>query len=305
LLDVIDEGHCGELEMDRVFVKNFLSGFAFVRYTRELLPALAFRMKRCNQDDIDVILFTYNAMYGRKGFWNAGSQQYSRMLGNHIKCSELWDYNNPPSIEETEAIYNDVYISTGTALRTAFLFDKWPRYTADEYDGVFADYSGPLLMLHGDQDPPAPIEFAEVMASLYNQPNQTFVLFPNAAHGVLNNTPVQGEGYNCGFKIFIDFLTDPHQTLDTSCTQRLAPLDFKGDVSWRIDLMGTNDIWGERSSTSRAGLSRSSASVPVTRGMLMPMPGMMPFRPDDPTGVYIHNHLIRMYEKRKERGQAR
>ena len=75
----------------------------------------------------------------------------------------------------------------------------------------------PVLMLSGRFDPVTPPEFAARAAQ--HLPNATLVVRDGAHHGTWL-------GDDCIDNIVNDFLTDPHQTPDTSCADELRPVEW-------------------------------------------------------------------------------
>ncbi|MFC1850528.1 alpha/beta hydrolase [candidate division CSSED10-310 bacterium] len=245
LLDLFEAGHCQELNLNRSQLKVVLAGMLFYEGIRELIPALVYRLRRCNQNDQEVYEHLYEMMYGQGGVWGYGPPASSTLLGYHIALSELWDNDDPPSLAEVQARFEAAYIALGTSVRFGKIYDLWPLYQRDTYDDTFAYYDGPLLMLQGGYDPATPIEKAAIVQSIFHQDNQTFVLFPYAAHNINSGTPVYGGGLDCGYQIFLDFLVNPGQELDLNCMEQLKPIDFDGDPNWAYYLMGTTDVWGD------------------------------------------------------------
>jgi len=279
LLPMLDEGHCKPkpLSMDGYTFKMILAGMLYYSGVRELVPAAVYRANRCNEDDKAVLLNLYYAIFGDSGVWGASSPYYSYMLGNHITASELWDNDDPPSMEELQAVIDEATICPESSLGMGEIYDKWPRYPRDAYDDVFADFTRPLLMLQGGVDPATPIEKAQVLEPLYDGDFQTFALFPDATHNVIAGTPVDGESMDCGYQLFLDFLRDPYEELDTSCMDQILPIDFNGDPEYTYYLLGTTDTWGDGDAKGD-GETRDAGTVPEGLKRLKRMRSPLPFQ---------------------------
>jgi pimeloyl-ACP methyl ester carboxylesterase len=76
----------------------------------------------------------------------------------------------------------------------------------------------PTLVLAGQFDPVARPALSRHVADLIGS-NARFVEFPLAGHNIRQFSP-------CGAKIAADFIDHPAQELDTSCTDRSAPIPF-------------------------------------------------------------------------------
>jgi pimeloyl-ACP methyl ester carboxylesterase len=76
----------------------------------------------------------------------------------------------------------------------------------------------PILVLAGQFDPVARPALSRHVADLIGSSTR-FVEFPLVGHNVRQFSP-------CGAKIAADFIDHPAQELDTSCTDRTAPIRF-------------------------------------------------------------------------------
>jgi hypothetical protein len=112
---------------------------------------------------------------------------------------------------------------------------------------MFADYGGPMLMLHGSMDPTMPVGRLSELRSVFAAANQTFVVVPDAGHVVLN----QGE---CPQSIYRAFLDAPHVPPDTTCLASVPRISFDADDSVSVRLFGTPDIWGDDVGVVRTAL---------------------------------------------------
>lgn len=68
---------------------------------------------------------------------------------------------------------------------------------------------------------------------------QYYIPFPKSVHGIIR--------YECGVKIMTDFLQNPQNKIDDSCTFRLPELDFKGEREetklLAQNFFGTQNLW--------------------------------------------------------------
>jgi pimeloyl-ACP methyl ester carboxylesterase len=235
------EGHCAELGMTASLYRRLLAAMVQVSWGRGLAPAIVYRLGRCHADDVEALRHLLDALVAP----DTGTTGRSALLGYHITLSELWDNDDPPSLEELQAATARTTVSHELGPRYGALYDHWPRYPRDQYDDAFAAYGGPLLMLQGSFDPATPIEEAAVMQSAFNGPLQSFVVFPQAAHDVLGSTPAYGGDRDCGYEILLAFLDDPNRVPDSDCTRHLDAIDFDGEPQDVEYLFGTTDTWGD------------------------------------------------------------
>ena len=253
-----DGGHCAALGADADVIRYFLGALLMYDKVRDLVPAAVHRMGRCNADDVDVIVNLYYAYFAAVGQESAplplprwlGGQTgnegtgYSRSLFYHVATSEMWDAENGPSAEEAIEEWEGYTMSTGLSTGLAAIYDTWPRYEPDEYNGGFADYDGPLLMLQGGLDPATPVEHAEVVGDHFDGDVQTWAYFPHGAHGLINGSTLPGGG-NCGEQLYLGFLADPGQELPLECIDETLGVSFDGYPVYNEYFLGTDDVWGD------------------------------------------------------------
>ena len=253
-----DAGHCSQLAADADVMRYFLGAMLMYDKVRDLVPATVHRMGRCNTDDVDVIVHLYYAYFDAVGqsAWPAppsrwlGGQTgnegtgYSNQLFYHVATSEMWDPQTGPSPAEAVDAWETYTMATGLTTWVASSYEMWPRFDPDEYNGGFADYSGPLLMLQGGLDPATPVEHAEVVGDHFDGPAQTWAYFPQGAHGMVTGTSM-ASGDNCGELLYLAFLADPGQELDLGCIGDTLPVNFNGYPDYNQYFLGTYDAWGD------------------------------------------------------------
>ena len=154
---------------------------------------------------------------------------------------------------------NDAFVSVDAAHEMAWLYDGWPRYTADPLRTEWADTKAPLLMLNGTLDPQTPMSIASVAGEVFSGRHQTFVSIPNAAHATIIQSPTT-DGDTCGLKLSESFLNDPTQTVDTTCLSELQDVDFDGIEAYNEYLFGQPDLW--ENASSKGGWSAEGIEPP-------------------------------------------
>lgn len=213
-------------------------------YTRELIPAIVHRAERCTTADKKVLLKLGQTLYQVSQSPPEGVKAYSIVLGSNVALSELWT-TPAPTLEELEDVVLHANASTGAGPLIARWQGALPRYPHDAYWGRLATTTTPLLMMHGTIDPRTALSSATQVGEHFAGPHQTFVVLPRASHAVVINSPTIDGGTTCGLELLRGFLMDPRQPIDTSCVERIRPLDFQGEPSATMTLLGTTDAWGD------------------------------------------------------------
>jgi len=253
-------------------VRQFLGMAGADRMLRVLIPALVYRMHRCDDNDKEVLIYFFDAiqqMMGGGGFLefieNYEDLASSSTLGTNIIISELVGER---SLQEVQQIVDEAYFSTDASplMKEIELSGEWPKYPDDGHMNRFGESATPLLMMNGSLDPQTTMAMALPTGEFYTGAHQTFVEFPYAPHGVLaSSLTADGEmelmmgsvDYllsTCGFLMFEAFVTDPKIPLDMGCISELAPLDY-GTSSYlsmglAMYLLGTDDMYDGQAGSS-------------------------------------------------------
>jgi hypothetical protein len=143
-----------------------------------------------------------------------------------------------------EAQSRRAVLSTGMELSYSRLYPRWPRYPRDRFVGREPDFAGPMLLLQGGLDTPAPLAEARAVGRSFERPHQHFVLFPMGAHGVTGQTPTR-DGRDCARDIYLGFVDRRERPPNTSCVGRILPLDWRSVSENTRKLAGTADLWGD------------------------------------------------------------
>lgn len=239
----LEQGHCPTwYGLNKSFYKQlFAMLMVFPFQYRSLLPALAYRIDRCEPKD-ELAITRFVEFVSQVGGSDDG---YSRVVRTHIGLSELYTYP-PPSLQDIVALEQGTHVSTGATPAERELFDAWPMYARDAHWGGYPATSVPVLMLNGTLDAQTVIWEAEKVASHFQAPHQTFVSIPRATHGVINESPLASDpSRHCGAMLLGQFLGAPTSELDTSCVNEIAPLDFRGETGVAMQMFDDWDAWGD------------------------------------------------------------
>ncbi len=246
LPDRFDEGHCPDLsnEIDgamlRLVFGNMLMGGPEVW---PYIPALMYRMNRCRIRDLQAAGALFETLFESE---DAGEpESHSPVLQRHVAMSELWPESGPSSAD-FEAALTRMTMTTGVSASFATTYADWPRYPRDELAAVTADYSGPMLLLHGGLDPTMPVERLASLIDHFDAPGQEFVLFPDSGHVTVSGNP-------CSQSLYASFIAEPGAPLDRSCVDTATPVNL-GAPHTDESLFGTGDFWGEKATTMEIGV---------------------------------------------------
>jgi len=247
VLDALKGGHCPDLPFSFDSIRNL---FAYVLYYYphySVVPAVIYRLDRCEPGDIDAVTALWDATFGEGGTWDIES--YSILLQHHITFSEMWEHPDHVGVEAMEQYLADVYDSTYVAksggMSKLGYYQVWPAYEDPQYDDKWATTTTPMLMLQGKLDPATSWANAVPLKDHFNGANQVFVTFEYAPHSVFFATPLSRdeEPEHCAMNLFLNFVDDPTSELDLSCVDQTLPPDFKGTPELAEALLGTTDFW--------------------------------------------------------------
>ena len=84
-----------------------------------------------------------------------------------------------------------------------------------------------------------PVDRLAAMRKQYSRANQTWVVFPDGPHVVIND-------YGCALDVYREFLENPLTTPDTACVSHAPPVTFRPEDGTSQRVFGTADMWGER-----------------------------------------------------------
>ncbi|CAN5693424.1 hypothetical protein BH11MYX4_BH11MYX4_52440 [soil metagenome] len=245
-------GTCAGLtKIDGAALRKLYGMFIASFELRALVPATAYRILRCDADDVLALkrfesVLTDDLGDGFSGFDGvAGSKNLSSdILGMHIAFSEL-EESPPISRSQLGELLSDaVFTAYDPKLRDAY--DMWPRYKPDALVGKYPTSQVPVLMMNGTLDPQTPLEFAQAIAPHYVFASQALVVLPRAAHGVIHQSPTT-EGASepsCGMMLWHQFLESPTGALDEACRANILPHDFAGSPALAERFFGRPTLWG-------------------------------------------------------------
>jgi pimeloyl-ACP methyl ester carboxylesterase len=237
-----NNGYCNEVSKSGFtpeILQGLASGLLDLWHLRIVLPALYYRLDRCNEEDVNAFKHMWNILSPRFSTQSVGSEHpniprhYTPNLMDHILLSEMMP-DNPISPEEWEEKDKELLATAHYSHRCVKLLEKWPTYDTDDY---YREWASQLKTT---------IDQARIAKENLNGPNQYFVEVPNAIHKVCwkQASPVKSIfAPDCGMQIMLDYIKDPLSEPDTSCLDDLVPINFRGNPLLALLLFGTLDIW--------------------------------------------------------------
>lgn len=251
VFEKLDQGQlCPELEvdLDRTRLRIKLSKMLQNWSGRILVPALIYRLNRCSDSDRQAILNLFNrsAPLPPEGL----DPYVAPMLADYVALSEMY---GGKTLAQARATAEAAFFSEDQSLRFAALYEqgRWPLYNDPEYAQKFPKTNVPMLMMNGTTDPQTPLEMAVKSGQYFTGPSQTFVTLPFATHGVIQHSPLDRPwplGLEpCGSNLMGQFINNPQEPLDESCTSQVYPVEFdpssENNRKTSLTYFGTDDMW--------------------------------------------------------------
>ena len=253
LYALLENDHCPALDLPREDLQFITGAAVSERSLRALLPAIMYRMTRCNEKDIEALSHFLDA-FDNEDFEDDESMEdeleivslpESIGLTLNIINSEMWDNNLTPADIDAQA-QTALFAGDGFGEEELSHYDlqaQWPIYALDSFATSWPNTSTPMLITNGTLDPWTSVESAAELANQYVQPNQQTILIPYAGHETLGDTPTVDSDEDCTGSLAIQFFQNPQQELDKSCLDNLQALDFEGNAANAEVAFGTIDYW--------------------------------------------------------------
>ncbi|CAF1485715.1 unnamed protein product [Adineta steineri] len=210
-------------------------------FDRTIIPAVIFRLNRCNADDISILKHFFRvslkASNPPSNPKNPPGFLFSNVTNFNIVESEIYLAMNESDVDKsvTKRWYNATVFAQINPLQYNVLRSKWPKYRLDRYRYKISSYS-PLLMLNGQIDPTTITYQAEHLASITTK-TRTFYEIPLAGH--ITSTLAQ-VGYTCPLQLICSWLFPsvfPKDWKNPSCIRDLpVTIDFAGETSHGRDI---------------------------------------------------------------------
>lgn len=235
-------GHCAELGVEPDHVKETLGALSYAA-PLHALPALVRRLQRCDDGDRELLRRLVDEWQPEILELDPPLSPASYVAGNIISASEAFA-NQPDDAQTLQRRFSrELTVAYGVEKFYALMRDVWFTYPTDRYYGHWADFRRPMLMLQGALDTATPLSQALAMRARFTGPRQTWVLFPDGNHSLVNRTPTV-DGTDCARTLFLQFVDDPEAAVDAACVARIKPIDWN-DSAASMKLLGIGDLWGD------------------------------------------------------------
>ena len=233
--------------LDRETLRNLLGGLSADWNQRMLVPAILYRLNRCNAVDQEAI---YRLFDGPEGS-HQSEELKSTVVRTNIIISELLG----PGINFDDAMTfsEQSFFSTDLTLGATYAREDggWPPYPLDSCADRFPDTEIPILILNGDLDPNTHVDLARFAAEAYDKPYQNLVVLPGVPHGAIFESRIQADYHDkvntCAMELALQFFEGPEKSLDLSCLAQLIQPDFSGTTQRALEAaeagFGRDSVW--------------------------------------------------------------
>lgn len=265
--------------------------------TRPFIPVLAYRIDRCNTDDLNV-LYRFLDSWGTLSSSSQDDLYESNLLYYLIVFSELWEtpevsYDDmvkrfTDTTMSSESFYMvDTYCafskenSTTCAERDLDLstFTASPIvYKKDKYWNTAAKIpsQASVLLMNGKLDPQTPYKYATYLLDALDGDNKELITFDYATHGTLWTTPLE-TGSTCGMDILASYVKNGGDLslMDKSCIAEANTISFEIQSRYSAYFLGTTDqfdgaydesLTGSLAGSSSSGSGSESANTSSSGG---------------------------------------
>ena len=244
---VDQEGLCSAFApVDRETLRNQLGAMSSDWSLRMLIPALLYRLNRCNAADQEVL----NYIIGDRAAHQSADLK-SAVIRTNIVVSELLgpgiDFATALAYAE-QSFFSTDFTVYGTYTRE---MGGWPSYPLDSCADRFPDTGLPILILNGDLDPNTHVDLARFASEAYDKADQRLVVLPGVPHAAIFESRMQTDYHDkintCVMDLALQFFEDPEKSLDLSCLDQLIQPDFSGVTERALEAahaaFGRDSVW--------------------------------------------------------------
>jgi len=262
-------GHCSTLGVDKYLTSYLLGWLAWYSPYNAAVPALIYRLDRCSYDDMLAVVYMWDNLFngtgdilGLTGGW------WSQVLNANIAFSDSYwsdEYDDVDMEAYFADLMDEVMIGDISTMEGYEFYTRWPRYDEPRANELPAT-DIPVLMMQGALDGSTPLAQADILGQTLTGEHQHYLVFPNSAHGVANDSWVSEyfEETTCGLSILADFIEDPTMEIDVSCIDETLPVEFSGVPGLAEYVFGTENLW-ENNAGERLTPTDGSSIRPLNR----------------------------------------
>eukprot|EP01028_Stygiella_incarcerata_P013548 TRINITY_DN82765_c0_g1_i1.p1 TRINITY_DN82765_c0_g1~~TRINITY_DN82765_c0_g1_i1.p1 ORF type:complete len:625 (+),score=137.88 TRINITY_DN82765_c0_g1_i1:98-1972(+) len=239
------DGKCSVLGWDKATLRGLLANMMFDYYGKSFIPALLYRINRCNKDDVSVLQHLSAAMSGN-GEKSDCPPRGSAMTLYNIIFSEEWEYIDPPTVAELEERLETCEFASGDSVVFGKRLESsnYPLYPRNDLFNTSANVPDVhVLMLNGDMDAQTPMWYAQYLYERLTAKSKQLQIIHGAVHGTLWWSIVKNSPVTCSMQMMKSFFEDP-LLVDTSCLEDLEPVDFRGsNKALAVEFFGVEDVF--------------------------------------------------------------
>ena len=271
----LDNGHCSQLQLDRAGLAYILGWLTWYYPINSIVPAIVYRLERCEYNDMLAIVNMYNNLFGGNGdLLGLDGAWWSQVLNANISMSDQYwgeEFEGVDLDAYFAAMKDEVLVGNWGTKEEYEMYQKWPKYE-DPLANTLPDSDIPVLMLQGAIDGATPHEQAAVLGEHLKGEHQNYILFPYSAHGVMSDSFTSADEATCGMKIFMEFLKNPEVDPDTSCIAEIPPPFFEGNQNIAQYAIGYDDLWENGETTQKQSVESQDLTLRLPPPELRRMP---------------------------------
>ncbi len=228
--------------IDRDILQHVLTA-GLDRYSyRRLLPAVLFRLARCEPGDIEFFVGYAESLLAPREGDDQDSPLMTHALSPSIMLSEV--YTKGTELEDLVEQGRQVVFSHLAGLAQEYQGNvDWPRYEPDAWAFKWAKTESNVLILGGELDVRTPRYYAAEMADHFTEPNQYYVEVQRGSHGVLFGSHTISKDLPCGMHIALQFLENPTEQPEADCAADAPAFKVEADEELLLDIAGHTDVW--------------------------------------------------------------
>ncbi|CAF4940495.1 unnamed protein product [Rotaria sp. Silwood1] len=230
--------------------------YLFFPLVMQLIPALIYRINRCNAQD-KIVLQHFLKHTASSSLFPYNRPGYSMLVALNNDLTELWstrDHNDERlSCEYVKGMSDNTFMAMQLMSNIYCPIQRSGvlGYNTDQYYETYPilKIQIPVLVLHGDMDETLPLPVARHFHKKYSSLNSnlTYIEMPRTGHTAIDASPMIDQDISCGWLLVISFILSPTFQPDRSCLRKISPIDFAGTTTNSQELsmiyFGTYNMW--------------------------------------------------------------
>ncbi len=215
--------------------------------TVSLVPAVAYRLERCDAGDVAALGFLLDAVENENLARLTSARPDSPVLALHVGLGELW--NAATTVTAARATLDATVAAPGLGPTFAGQAGLWPA-PEGAANPELAAWTGPVLILAGDLDARQTLARSQELVDVYSGADQQYVPMANATQRTLDGSPVAGGGVPCGEALVAAFVAGGMGAVDVGCTAQVTSPGFEPSIDLGLAAFGAADPWDAPGATA-------------------------------------------------------